>query len=64
METTPVYFEASIGAADIQERRKEDKTMASEFLTADPFVAFVGAGGSALPPSNLPTWTEFNSLLL
>jgi NAD-dependent SIR2 family protein deacetylase len=28
------------------------------------FVAFVGAGASALPPSNLPTWTEFNDLLL
>jgi hypothetical protein len=29
----------------------------------DPFVAFVGAGASALPPSRLPTWTEFNNLL-
>ena len=31
---------------------------------SDPFVAFVGAGASALPPSNLPTWTQFNDLLL
>lgn len=30
----------------------------------EPFVAFVGAGVSALPPSSLPTWTEFNNLLL
>jgi hypothetical protein len=30
----------------------------------DPFVAFVGAGASALAPSKLPTWTEFNNLLL
>jgi len=30
----------------------------------DPFVAFVGAGASALPPSKLPTWTEFNNMLL
>jgi NAD-dependent SIR2 family protein deacetylase/tetratricopeptide (TPR) repeat protein len=30
----------------------------------EPFVAFVGAGASALPPSNLPTWNEFNDLLL
>jgi NAD-dependent SIR2 family protein deacetylase len=28
------------------------------------FVVFVGAGASAMPPSNLPTWNEFNSLLL
>jgi hypothetical protein len=28
------------------------------------FVAFVGAGASALPPSKLPTWTGFNNLLL
>ena len=30
----------------------------------DPFVAFVGAGASAVPPSNLPTWTQFNNMLL
>ena len=30
----------------------------------DPFVAFVGAGASALPPSNLPTWAQFNNLVL
>jgi hypothetical protein len=30
----------------------------------EPFVAFVGAGASALPPSNRPTWNGFNSLLL
>lgn len=29
-----------------------------------PFVAFVGAGASAIPPSNLPTWNAFNDLLL
>ena len=29
-----------------------------------PFVAFVGAGASALPPSRLPTWKGFNNLLL
>jgi hypothetical protein len=29
-----------------------------------PFVAFAGAGGSMLPPSNLPGWTDFNTLLL
>jgi hypothetical protein len=29
-----------------------------------PFVAFVGAGASALPPSQLPTWKGFNELLL
>ena len=27
-------------------------------------VAFVGAGASAVPPSRLPTWTAFNTLLL
>lgn len=30
----------------------------------DPFVAFVGAGASAIAPSSLPTWSQFNSLLL
>jgi hypothetical protein len=30
----------------------------------DLFVVFVGAGASALPPSKLPTWTEFNNQLL
>lgn len=30
----------------------------------DPFVVFVGAGASALPPSYLPTWIGFNNLLL
>ena len=30
----------------------------------NPFIAFVGAGASALPPSKLPTWNEFNDLLL
>lgn len=29
-----------------------------------PFVAFVGAGASALPPSCLPTWRGFNTLVL
>jgi hypothetical protein len=29
-----------------------------------PFVAFVGASASALAPSKLPTWSEFNNLLL
>lgn len=29
-----------------------------------PFAAFVGAGASAIPPSNLPTWNGFNNLLL
>jgi len=29
-----------------------------------PFVAFVGAGASAIPPSRLPTWKGFNDLLL
>lgn len=28
------------------------------------FVAFVGAGASRLAPSRVPTWTEFNNLLL
>lgn len=28
------------------------------------FVAFVGAGASKIPPSLLPTWKEFNDLLL
>ena len=31
---------------------------------SSPFVAFVGAGASSLPPSSLPTWTGFNNLLL
>jgi hypothetical protein len=36
-----------------------------ELATAGaPFVAFVGAGASAIPPSCLPTWTQFNDLLL
>ena len=30
----------------------------------EPFVAFVGAGASAIAPSSLPTWSQFNSLLL
>jgi NAD-dependent SIR2 family protein deacetylase len=30
----------------------------------DRFVAFVGAGASAIAPSSLPTWSQFNSLLL
>jgi hypothetical protein len=30
----------------------------------EPLVAFVGAGASALPPSSLPTWKEFNTLLV
>lgn len=30
----------------------------------EPFVAFVGAGASAPPPSNVPRWKEFNDLLL
>src|SRR5688572_28861851 len=29
-----------------------------------PFVAFVGAGASALPPSSLPSWKDFNHWLL
>lgn len=29
-----------------------------------PFVAFVGAGASGIPPSRLPGWIEFNQLLL
>ncbi len=29
-----------------------------------PFVAFVGAGASAIPPSFLPSWNGFNNLLL
>lgn len=29
-----------------------------------PFIAFVGAGASTLPPSNLPTWFQFNDLFL
>ncbi len=33
-------------------------------LTTDPLVIFVGAGASALPPSSLPGWIEFNSALL
>jgi hypothetical protein len=32
--------------------------------TSERIVVFVGAGGSAVPPSNLPTWTQFNDLLL
>jgi hypothetical protein len=32
--------------------------------TRTPFVAFVGAGASAMPPSRLPTWKGFNDLLL
>lgn len=34
------------------------------FQKPTPLVAFVGAGASALPPSNLPTWTGFNTQLL
>lgn len=30
----------------------------------EPFIAFVGAGASAIPPSQLPTWFQFNDLLL
>jgi hypothetical protein len=30
----------------------------------EPFVALVGAGASAIPPSLLPTWTRFNDMLL
>ena len=30
----------------------------------EPFVMFVGAGASAVGASRLPTWTEFNDLLL
>src|SRR4051794_12310591 len=29
-----------------------------------PFAAFVGAGASAVPPANLPTWIGFYDLLL
>lgn len=29
-----------------------------------PFVAFVGAGASAIEPSHLPTWSAFNRLVL
>ena len=29
-----------------------------------PFITLVGAGASALPPAQLPTWTSFNDLLL
>ncbi len=29
-----------------------------------PFVAFVGAGASVIPPSSLPTWNGFNNLAL
>jgi hypothetical protein len=29
-----------------------------------PFVAFVGAGASVIPPSSLPTWNGFNNLVL
>lgn len=43
------------------EARSDD---AAAVLESAPFVAFVGAGGSALPPSSLPTWTAFNDLLL
>lgn len=32
--------------------------------SATQFVAFVGAGASAIPPSQLPTWRGFNQLLL
>lgn len=32
--------------------------------TESCFVPFIGAGVSAMPPSNLPTWNGFNSLLL
>lgn len=38
--------------------------MTDSLIGHDPFVAFVGAGASALPPSRLPTWTQFNDLLL
>ena len=32
--------------------------------TGAPLVAFIGAGASALPPSSLPGWLEFNQVLL
>ncbi|MFN7980290.1 MAG: SIR2 family protein [Vicinamibacterales bacterium] len=32
--------------------------------TQAPLVAFVGAGASAIPPSSLPGWLEFNQVLL
>jgi len=38
--------------------------MLADSLTTDPLVIFVGAGASALPPSSLPGWTDFNSVLL
>ena len=38
--------------------------MPSDKLTTDSLVIFVGAGASALPPSSLPGWIEFNSTLL
>ncbi len=38
--------------------------MIGVLAAGEPFVAFVGAGASALPPASLPTWTQFNNLLL
>lgn len=38
--------------------------MLDQLQRGGPFVVFVGAGASAMPPSRLPTWTEFNDLLL
>jgi hypothetical protein len=36
----------------------------TDFQLYEPFIAFVGAGASAVSPSKLPTWTEFNAVLL
>jgi len=38
--------------------------MPTDALTMDPLVTFVGASASALPPSALPGWIEFNPTLL
>lgn len=37
---------------------------AAELGLESPFVAFVGAGASAIAPSHLPTWTGFNTVVL
>ncbi len=37
---------------------------ASQLGLETPFVAFVGAGASAIEPSHLPTWSAFNRLVL
>ncbi len=35
-----------------------------DVIRKTPFVAFVGAGASAVAPAQLPGWTQFNDLLL